>query len=238
MLRADDLTFAYESAVFILDGLSFQLAEGEVVSLLGPSGCGKSTALRLAAGLLELTGGNFEWQSTPELAFVFQDPALMPWATVAENVQLPGQLKGKIDREAVHEALDAVGLSAMDDRFPAQLSGGQRMRASVARALAANPKVLLMDEPFAALDEMLRFQMNELLLDLKNQRGLSILFVTHSLYEAAYLSDRVLVMDRGQIRGEVTPDLDRSASAQGQRASAAFTSAVVAIGALMAETSQ
>lgn len=237
MLQVRDLSFGYGDGSAVLDALSMDIAEGEVVSLLGPSGCGKSTALRVIAELLEAGEGDVTWQNTPELAFVFQDPALMPWATVAENVQLPGRLKGKIDKEAAQDAMEAVGLSGMHNRFPAQLSGGQRMRASVARALAANPKVLLMDEPFAALDEILRFQMNELLLGLKKQRGLSILFVTHSLYEAAYLSDRVLVMDRGQIRGEVKPGLDRNASAQDQRASAAFTSAVAAIGALMAEAS-
>jgi NitT/TauT family transport system ATP-binding protein len=171
----------------------------------------------------------------PELAFVFQDPALMPWATVVENVQLPGRLKGSISKQDVNEAIRAVGLEGMEARLPAQLSGGQRMRASVARALAANPKVLLMDEPFAALDEILRFQMNELLLELRAQRGLSILFVTHSLYEAAYLSDRVLVMDQGLIKGEVTPRLDRNLSAQDQRASSAFTTAVSAISTLMIE---
>jgi len=233
MLNIDDLCFAYKSCDFVLDGFSADMVAGEVVALLGPSGCGKSTVLRLVAGLLDPNGGQINWRAQQELAFVFQDPALMPWATVVENVGLPGRLNGKIDERAVEAALDAVGLFNVDGRFPAQLSGGQRMRASVARALAANPTMLLMDEPFAALDEMLRFQMNELLLRLKVERDLSILFVTHSLYEAAYLSDRVLVMGEGEVTGEVTPKLDRSLSAQEQRASAAFTSAVSDISNLM-----
>ncbi len=233
MLQVRDLSFQYRGGEAVLDGLSLDLAENEVVSLLGPSGCGKSTVLRIIAKLLDVGKGAVTWQNDPELAFVFQDPALMPWATIAENVSLPGRLNGKIDQQAVQAALSAVGLTDMDARFPAQLSGGQRMRTSVARALAASPKVLLMDEPFAALDEILRFQMNELLLELKEKRGLSILFVTHSLYEAAYLSDRVLVMDQGQIKGDVIPKLDRSLGAADQRASSAFTSAVSSISALM-----
>jgi len=236
MLQVRDLSFTYGDSGLVLDQLSLNLAENEVVSLLGPSGCGKSTVLRVIAELLESCGGDVVWQDAPELAFVFQDPALMPWATVSENVQLPGRLKGSIDKRGVNEAIRAVGLDGMEARLPAQLSGGQRMRASVARALAANPKVLLMDEPFAALDEILRFQMNELLLNLRAQRGLSILFVTHSLYEAAYLSDRILVMNQGLIKGEVKSGLDRSLSPQDQRASSAFTSTVTGISALMAET--
>jgi len=234
MLQVRDLSFQYRGGDAVLDGLSLDLAENEVVSLLGPSGCGKSTVLRIIAELLDTGEGDIVWKNDPELAFVFQDSALMPWATVVENVSLPGRLNGKIDQQAVEAALVTVGLAGMDARFPAQLSGGQRMRASVARALAANPKILLMDEPFAALDEILRFQMNELLLDLKATQGLSILFVTHSLYEAAYLSDRVLVMNRGQVKGEVIPKLDRSLSGHDQRASTAFTSAVTDISYLMA----
>ena len=238
MLEVRDLSFRYGDDVAVLSDLSLNIAKGEVVSLLGPSGCGKSTVLRIIAKLLTANEGDVIWQGAPELAFVFQDPALMPWATVGENVRLPGRLKGSVDQKSIEHALDSVGLGAMTQRFPAQLSGGQRMRASVARALAANPTVLLMDEPFAALDEILRFQMNELLLDLRAERGLSILFVTHSLYEAAYLSDRVLVMDSGQINGEVKPDLNRENSAQDQRASVAFTSAVSKISALMARPGQ
>lgn len=238
MLQVRDLSFSYDDGGKILDNLSMELAENEVVSLLGPSGCGKSTVLRIIAELLEVGEGEVVWQNAPQLAFVFQDPALMPWATVAGNVQLPGRLKGAINQHDVEEALHAVGLEDMQARFPAQLSGGQRMRVSVARALAAKPKILLMDEPFAALDEMLRFEMNELLLKLRSERGLSILFVTHSLYEAAYLSDRILVMEHGKIRGSVEPGLDRSISSQDQRASTNFTEAVASISALMARAEQ
>lgn len=235
MLRVDDLTFAYDNCDFVLDGLSFEMAEGEILSLLGPSGCGKSTVLRLVAGLLVPNGGAVEWQKEPELAFVFQDHALMPWATLADNVALPGRLKGRVDDMAVQDALAAVGLTGFEARYPLQLSGGQRMRASVARALASNPTALLMDEPFAALDEILRFEMNDLLLALARERGLSLLFVTHSLFEATYLSDRVLVMRDGRVAGEVTPSLNRELDAVAQRSSPAFYNSVTATSALMKE---
>jgi NitT/TauT family transport system ATP-binding protein len=235
VLCADHLKFAYEDDLPVLDDLSFELADGEILSLLGPSGCGKSTVLRLIAGLLEPADGMIEWQKKPELAFVFQDHALMPWATIEDNIALPGRLKGKIDGSAVNDALTAVGLAGLEARYPMQLSGGQRMRVSVARALAANPNTLLMDEPFAALDEILRFEMNDLLHQLAWERGLSVLFVTHSLFEATYLSDRVLVMNEGKIKGEVKPTLNRELDAVAQRSSTEFYQSVKAINTLMQE---
>lgn len=233
MLAAEDLTFSYGEQSKVLNGLSLHVKAGEIVSLLGPSGCGKSTVLRILANLLTPDAGNIDWQSNPNIAFVFQDAALMPWATVQRNVELPGRLKHNLDRDAVHAAIDAVNLTDFKDRYPAMLSGGQRMRVSVARALAASPSVLLMDEPFAALDEMLRFQMTDLLLQLVRERNLTVLFVTHSLFEAAYLSDRVLVMSQGCLVGEVTPSLDRSIDPDEQRRSSRFIEAVAEVGHLM-----
>ncbi len=227
MLDLGNLSFAYDSTK-VLDGISFSLAKGELVSLLGPSGCGKSTVLRLVAGLLAPAGGAISWEAgrAPETGFVFQDAALMPWADVAANVSLPLSLRGQtLPDGRLQEILGYVGLSGLEDRFPQALSGGQQMRVSIARALAANAELLLMDEPFGALDEILRFRMNDLMLGLKAEQGWSGLFVTHSIYEAVYLSDRVLVMDAGKIAGEVTPGLDRGLSPADQRASEAFLKA-------------
>lgn len=234
MFSLRNLSFAYDGGSQILDQFSMDVSSNEIVSLLGPSGCGKSTVLRLVAGLLKAEKGEIEWREPQELAFVFQDHALMPWATVKKNASLPGRLKGQADEMAVLDALKAVGLDGLENRYPSELSGGQRMRASVARALAASPTLLLMDEPFAALDEILRFQMNELLLTLKAHREFSALFVTHSLYEAAYLSDRVLVMQDGLIRGTVEPGLDRTLKAEQQRTSPAYLTAIQSISRLMA----
>lgn len=234
MLAVSGLAFAYPGAQPVLDHIDFSVHAGEVVSLLGPSGCGKSTVLRLVAGLMEPSGGSIDRQEAEgQIGFVFQEPALMPWASSAENVALPLSLAGQKNTPAVEAALAAVGLSGFGGRYPEALSGGQRMRVSIARALVSNPALMLMDEPFAALDEILRFQMNQLLLDLTAEKGWGCLFVTHSLFEAAYLSDRVLVMREGRIAGAVMPALDRSLSPAAQRASAPFMQAVEAIGALL-----
>lgn len=235
MLRIADLSFAYRGGPKVLDKLSLALNRGELLSLLGPSGCGKSTVLRIVAGLVNAEQGTLAWAEKPNVAFVFQDHALMPWATIADNVRLPGRLKGAIDETAVSDAIKAVGLSGLEERYPLQLSGGQRMRASVARALAAGADLILMDEPFGALDEILRFQMNDLLLSLAQERGLTVMFVTHSIFEAAYISDRVMVMNEGRIRGDVKPGLDRAKSGAEQRASTAFSGAAGAIADLMQE---
>jgi NitT/TauT family transport system ATP-binding protein len=181
-----------------LRDLSFSVAEGEFVSLLGPSGCGKSTALRLVAGLLQPDSGHVRFsQNRPEIGFVFQEPTLMPWADALTNTRLPLDLKGVARSEAnarAAAALKRVGLQGFESAFPRELSGGMKMRVSLARALAAQPKLLLLDEPFAALDEITRNALGDDLLRLWKEDGLTVLFVTHSVSESSYLSQRVLVM--------------------------------------------
>jgi len=181
-----------------LRDLSFSVAEGEFVSLLGPSGCGKSTALRLVAGLLEPDAGHLRFpHDRPEIGFVFQEPTLMPWADALTNTRLPLDLKrvARGDGNArAAAALARVGLKGFERAFPRELSGGMKMRVSLARALAAQPKLLLLDEPFAALDEITRNALGDDLLRLWKEDGLTVLFVTHSVSESSYLSQRVLVM--------------------------------------------
>jgi NitT/TauT family transport system ATP-binding protein len=180
--------------------MSLDVAEGQFMSLLGPSGCGKSTVLRIIAGLGDATSGTVEWPSLearPEIGFVFQEPTLMPWATVFANVYLPLRLQHVSKSEArdrVMEALGMVGLEKFADSYPRELSGGMKMRVSIARALITRPKLLLMDEPFAALDEITRFKLNNDLLRLWETFGWTVIFVTHSVFESVYLSERIVVM--------------------------------------------
>jgi NitT/TauT family transport system ATP-binding protein len=187
-----------EGGTQALDNLSFEIPAGQFVSLLGPSGCGKSTALRLAAGLLDPDAGAIAYpDGKPETAFVFQEPTLMPWADALANARLPLDLKhmprSRADDRAA-ESLARVGLKGFEQAYPRQLSGGMKMRVSLARALVARPKLLLLDEPFAALDEITRNSLGEDLLRLWREDGLTVLFVTHSVAESSYLSQRVLVM--------------------------------------------
>lgn len=226
MLQALSLCFSYDAGTAVLNGVDLDLRQGEIVALLGASGCGKSTLLRVVSGLEAAESGCVNWRDTPNFSFVFQDAALMPWATVDDNVALPLTIAKRIDDTAVKKALMDVGLGELGDRYPSQLSGGQKMRVSIARALVSQPKLLFLDEPFGALDEILRFQMNELLLKVKAQHSLACLFVTHSVYEAAYLADRVLIMHDGKIKHEVIPALNRSQTSASQRASGAFLNAV------------
>jgi NitT/TauT family transport system ATP-binding protein len=177
-----------------LRDVSFDVQAGEFVSLLGPSGCGKSTALRIAAGLLAPDAGRVT-RDTADIGFVFQEPTLMPWADAVTNARLPLDLKRAPDANArAMAALARVGLTGFERAFPRELSGGMKMRVSLARALAAQPKLLLLDEPFAALDEITRNQLGDDLLRLWREDGLTVLFVTHSVSESAFLSQRVLVM--------------------------------------------
>ncbi|MBE9069514.1 ABC transporter ATP-binding protein [Leptolyngbya cf. ectocarpi LEGE 11479] len=190
----------YQNGTVALQGINLTVQPGEFISLVGPSGCGKSTVLRLMAGLGSPTGGIMDWHHPPEqrhLAFVFQAPALMPWANVVDNVYLPLKLKGqplRSVRARIQDAINTVDLSGWERSYPRQLSGGMKMRVSIARALVTKPKVLLMDEPFGALDEMTRSRLNSDLLHLWEKRHWTVLFVTHNIYEAVYLSTRVVVM--------------------------------------------
>jgi NitT/TauT family transport system ATP-binding protein len=188
----------FDGGTHALGPLDIDVASGEFVSLVGPSGCGKSTALRVIAGLLSPTSGAVVFpEGRPEIAFVFQEPTLMPWARALENARLPLDLKGVPRREAdtrAAEALARVGLKGFERALPRELSGGMKMRVSIARALTAGPKLLLMDEPFAALDELSRESLNDDLLKLWREDGLTVLFVTHSVFESSYLSTRILVM--------------------------------------------
>jgi NitT/TauT family transport system ATP-binding protein len=201
-LRGVTKTFA--NGVQALDGLDLDVRPGELVSLLGPSGCGKSTALRLIAGLSEPSGGTITWgggtaarPAARHIGFVFQEPTLMPWTTVAKNVALPLRLRGTPAAEAaprIAAAIERVGLAAFRDAYPRELSGGMKMRVSIARALVTDPELLLMDEPFAALDEITRFKLNNDLLDVWRALRKTVVFVTHSVFESVYLSGRIVVM--------------------------------------------
>jgi NitT/TauT family transport system ATP-binding protein len=195
LLSFNAVSKSFANGVKALDRASFTLDRGEFLSLVGPSGCGKSTALRLIAGLTEPSDGTIEWSGArPSVGFVFQDAALMPWATVERNVRLPLDLKGNAGADKVREALELVGLGSFAGAYPRELSGGMRMRVSIARALAADATLLLMDEPFAALDELTRERLNDELRALWASRKLTVVFVTHSIYESVYLSSRVVVM--------------------------------------------
>jgi NitT/TauT family transport system ATP-binding protein len=205
----------FDTGVAALEGLTLDVRPGEFVSLLGPSGCGKSTVLRLIAGLTQPTSGQIEWlQRAPHtghaVGFVFQEPTLMPWATVRANVRLPLKLQNAAAtaEPQVEAALARVGLTAFADSYPRELSGGMKMRASIARALVTEPSLLLMDEPFAALDEITRFRLNNDLLALWQSLAKTVVFVTHSVFESVYLSQRVLVMTPrpGRILSELVID--------------------------------
>ena len=193
-LRGVQLRFP--TGVVALQSLDLDVRQGEFLSLLGPSGCGKSTALRLAAGLIAPTHGQVTRSPSLQLGFVFQEPTLMPWATVFDNVRLPLRLKGRSAasvRDEVMQVLARVGLGEFQQAYPRELSGGMRMRASIARALVTRPKLLLLDEPFAALDEITRGRLDDDLLRIWQEQGLTVIFVTHNVYEAVYLSTRVAV---------------------------------------------
>jgi NitT/TauT family transport system ATP-binding protein len=196
----------FSNGTLALKDMSLDIGEGQFLSLLGPSGCGKSTVLRIIAGLGNPTSGAVDWPNATydsagrperEIGFVFQEPTLMPWATVFSNVWLPLRLKGvskTAARADIMDALRMVGLEKFAESYPRELSGGMKMRVSIARALITRPKLLLMDEPFAALDEITRFKLNDDLLHLWETFGWTVIFVTHSVFESVYLSQRVVVM--------------------------------------------
>jgi NitT/TauT family transport system ATP-binding protein len=214
LLRLQDVQKTYPNGTVAVQGLSLDVGQHEFVSFLGPSGCGKSTALKMIAGLLPTNGGSMTWPlsaSEPEIGFVFQEPTLMPWATVFDNVWLPLRLKGQSKAactDRIMGLLDTVGLRQFANVYPRELSGGMKMRVSIARALATQPHILLMDEPFAALDEMTRFKLNNDLLKLWQLQPFTVIFVTHSVYESVYLSQRIVVMASrpGRVVGQIKVD--------------------------------
>jgi len=214
----------FSNGTLALSDMSLDVMRGEFLSLLGPSGCGKSTALRIIAGLGAPSSGAIDWPSSkinsrglPEgdVGFVFQEPTLMPWQTVFGNVYLPLRLKGvskAAARPQIMETLAAVGLADFEKSYPRELSGGMKMRVSIARALVTKPKLLLMDEPFAALDEITRQKLNDDVLRLWRQSGVTVIFVTHSVFESAFLSNRIVVMRARP--GQVFADLPISTSSE------------------------
>jgi NitT/TauT family transport system ATP-binding protein len=209
--------FTERRSVTALQGLDIDVAPGEFITLLGPSGCGKSTFLRVVADLIEPSSGAIDVLSASpqaarqrrDIGFVFQDAALLPWRTALQNVELPLQVGGgatRKGRRGPRELLEMVGLKDRANAYPHELSGGQRQRVSIARALVSDPRILLMDEPFGALDEITRDRLNEELLRVWQETGVTILFVTHSIHEAAFLGQRVVMMaaEPGRVR-EIVP---------------------------------
>jgi len=203
LVRLRNVGKRFANGTLALQGMSLDIGAHDFISFLGPSGCGKSTALRLIAGLTRASSGEMAWtggaaaRTDRDLGFVFQEPTLMPWAKVFDNVWLPLKLAGmKRDAAApvVQQVLEMVGLSRFADVYPRELSGGMKMRVSIARALVTHPRLLLMDEPFAALDEMTRIKLNNDLLAIWREHRFSVVFVTHSVYESVYLSNRIVVM--------------------------------------------
>ncbi|MCZ8312369.1 MAG: ABC transporter ATP-binding protein [Rhodospirillales bacterium] len=211
----------FSNGTLALQNVNLDIGRRQFMSLLGPSGCGKSTLLRMIAGLGSASAGTIDWPEAdhdahgaalPRLSFVFQEPTLMPWATAIKNVMLPLKLAGvpKEERRArASEALAMVGLGAFENAYPRELSGGMKMRVSIARGMVTKPDVLLMDEPFAALDEITRFKLNNDLLELWHASNFTVVFVTHSVFESVYLSQRIVVMAARP--GRIIADLDTTA---------------------------
>lgn len=234
VLRLDGVAKTYASGTTALAPTSFEIARGSFVSLVGPSGCGKSTLLRIMADLLPASSGSiFRGDGLGETGFVFQDATLMPWATIQANVALPLSLK-KRPMDNVAPTLKRVGLDGFAHAYPRELSGGMKMRASIARAVVTNPDLLFMDEPFAALDEFTRFRLNDDLLQLWQQNTWTVIFVTHSIREAVFLSQRVIVMSSrpGRVIADVAIDLPTHRD-EDVRASHAFADQCQRIGVLM-----
>jgi NitT/TauT family transport system ATP-binding protein len=236
MLTIANVGRRFPTGTEALRDVSLRLYDGDFLALLGPSGCGKSTLLRLIAGLDRPDTGTLRWNAGAppgpgEIGYVFQDATLLPWATTVDNIWLPLRLRG-IGRDAARETIEAVltrvGLNGFEAARPAQLSGGMRMRVSIARALVTKPRLLLMDEPFAALDEFTRHRLQEDLLTLWRDIGCTVVFVTHSIYEAAFLAHRIILMTPrpGRIGTELTSPLLRSADTRLDPAYAALVAEV------------
>jgi NitT/TauT family transport system ATP-binding protein len=244
------VSMTYRGGTRALDTVDLAVREGEFVTLLGPSGCGKSTLLKVMAGLLAPSAGSLAWwgggasrlgEAGRNLSFVFQDPTLMPWTSVAANVRLPLDLAGRARADSdriVSGALELVGLDGFAASYPRELSGGMQMRVSIARSLVTDPNLLLMDEPFGALDEITRARLDADLLELWSRRRLTVVFVTHSIYEAVFLSTRVVVLSArpGRVVGEVAID-EPFPRAESFRVSPRFTAHCKALADLLATAS-
>lgn len=248
VVELEAVTKRFASGVAALAGINLRVGRGEFLSLLGPSGCGKSTLLRIVAGLsppssgscnLRVGSGQGRRAEAGRIGFVFQDPTLMPWSTVAANVELPFRIAGRLraeERDRVIAALRAVGLAGFERAYPHQLSGGMRMRVSIARALVTDPDLLLLDEPFAALDEITRLALNDDLLRLWEERRPTILFVTHSVFESVYLSTRIAVMTArpGRIAAELSVGLPQPRG-RGLRTSPEYAAMCETVSAVLAQ---
>lgn len=248
VVELEAVTKRFASGVAALAGINLRVGRGEFLSLLGPSGCGKSTLLRIVAGLsppssgscnLRVGSGQGRRAEAGRIGFVFQDPTLMPWSTVAANVELPFRIAGRLraeERDRVIAALRAVGLAGFERAYPHQLSGGMRMRVSIARALVTDPDLLLLDEPFAALDEITRLALNDDLLRLWEERRPTILFVTHSVFESVYLSTRIAVMTArpGRIAAELSVRLPQPRG-RGLRTSPEYAAMCETVSAVLAQ---
>lgn len=215
-LELEEVSKIYNNGTVALKDINLDVNQGDFISLVGASGCGKSTILKLIANLENISSGTINWKNknlNKELAFVFQEPALMPWANVLKNVRLPLKLAGISTKKArlqCAEAINLVGLNGFENVYPRQLSGGMKMRVSIARALVTQPQMLLMDEPFGALDDITRNKLNSDLLFLWKKYHWTVIFVTHNIAEAVYLSNRVVVM--GTSPGKVIADIAIDAS--------------------------
>jgi NitT/TauT family transport system ATP-binding protein len=232
-VRVSDVTKEFGGGVRALDGVSFDVPRGELTSIIGPSGCGKTTTLKIIGGLVQATSGLVEVNGRPvaapgpDRAFVFQDFALMPWASVLRNAAFGLELRGmpRKERERIaREYVDKVGLGRFADSYPHQLSGGMRQRVGLARALAVDADILLMDEPFASVDEQIRRKFQEDLLSLLADESKTVIFVTHSIEEAVYVSDQIVIMSQGpsQVSKVVRPGVDRSGGSESIRRSPAY----------------
>ena len=220
-IRCQSLSVQFASGVRAVDSVDLRVPAGEITSLIGPSGCGKTSLLRLMAGLQQPTSGCVQIEPAADsrrgdIGFVFQQPSLLPWRTAIENVMLPLELIGEDSpagrRRCAEDALNAVRMDEAKHRLPNQLSGGMKMRVSIARTLVTDPSLLLLDEPFAALDDLLRMELGQLLLELWSRRRFTAVMVTHNIAEATLLSGRVAVMHDGRLTSDIENPLPLSSS--------------------------
>jgi NitT/TauT family transport system ATP-binding protein len=236
LVQLHHVTRRFAPNVVALDDITVSIATGKITALIGASGSGKTTLLRLIAGLDQPTSGTIAFAKPPRLAYVFQQPALLPWATVADNILLPVHVRATGGAADMSTVLSQVGLADKAQAMPHQLSGGQQMRVSIARALASAPDVMLLDEPFAALDEITRQKLCDLVVALSQQLGISLIFVTHNISEAVYVADDVIILashpGRVAAQVQITAPVPRHASF---RASAAYAQQCATLSAQLAE---